>query len=238
MLVLVLQLARIDLATWPPGGSRPELPSTYSIVFHIGIEGGNRTMVMENIKQTFKAYTDPKALLEEKELETNDIVDILKADHARVNAMFVAYETVEEDELKRALVANVIKSLSVHATLEEELVYPMLQSLMEEETLEAHEEHHLVKIAMAELADVCPCSKEAKAKMTVLSEMVRHHVKEEEGELLPRLKTTGVNLEELGSRFKRRRAEIMSHIQKIGELSDETGGGVDRPAAPRFPENT
>ncbi len=182
-------------------------------------------MAMENIEAAYKVYLDPQALLHEVEVKSNNVVDVLNAAHARVSALFTAFESADEN-LKRALCTEIITALSVHANLEEVLIYPILLTLNEDKTREAHEEHHLVKLALAELAELSATSAEAKAKMKVLSEMVKHHIKEEETNLLPMLKETNLNLEELGCRFKTRRDEMLEHIQKVGEKSEETGGGV------------
>ena len=50
---------------------------------------------------------------------------------------------------------------------------------------EAYEEHHVVKLVLAELPGVDPGADNFEAKMTVLKELVAHHVEEEEKEMFP-----------------------------------------------------
>jgi hemerythrin-like domain-containing protein len=50
---------------------------------------------------------------------------------------------------------------------------------------EAYEEHHVVKLVLAELPEVDPNAESFEAKMTVLKELVAHHVEEEEEEMFP-----------------------------------------------------
>jgi hypothetical protein len=83
-----------------------------------------------------------------------------------------------------------------------------------------------LKMALAELADVRINSDSLKAKVTVVRELVRHHVKEEEGELLPALKRTGEDLEELGRRIMKRKQQLLTAVSRGGGI----GKNKDRKA--------
>jgi hemerythrin superfamily protein len=134
-----------------------------------------------------------------------DALTLLKADHRTVEGLFARFEQLGEraHKSKASVVADVIKALSVHASIEEEVFYPEVRSRLadqESQVLEALEEHHIVKWTLNELANMKPTDERFDAKMTVLMESVRHHVKEEEKELFPRVrKGMGRNeLAELG----------------------------------------
>ncbi|MFL5261148.1 MAG: hemerythrin domain-containing protein [Anaeromyxobacteraceae bacterium] len=133
-----------------------------------------------------------------------DAIQLIKNDHAEVDALFVRFEAAhrggdvgEQARLARAIV----RALSIHAAIEEQLVYPSLREAgVEDDVLEALEEHHLVKLTLAELDGLPAEDGRFAAKVRVLIENVRQHVQEEEAELLPRLRRSLSNeqLTELG----------------------------------------
>ena len=116
-------------------------------------------------------------------------VQLIKQDHKAVKGLFRKFERASGAE-KQKLGQQIITELSVHATLEEELIYPALRAQDERTTdqvLEALEEHHVAKATCAELDKMRVDDERYEAKMTVLRESVEHHIEEEEGELLPKL---------------------------------------------------
>ncbi len=122
-----------------------------------------------------------------------DAISLLKADHEAVEAKFAKFEALGPRALKTkaALVADVIEALSVHAAIEEEVLYPAARDRLaddEAQVLEALEEHHVVKWTLSELDGMRPDHERFHAKFTVLMEMVRHHVEEEHDDLFPRLR--------------------------------------------------
>jgi hemerythrin superfamily protein len=119
-----------------------------------------------------------------------DAIQLLTDDHQKVEELFVRFEKAGSGAHKRRqdLVRRISEALSVHASIEEEIFYPAARSSVPDagdEVLEALEEHHLVKVTLAELAVMDPAHERYGAKVTVLIESVRHHVEEEEGELFP-----------------------------------------------------
>jgi iron-sulfur cluster repair protein YtfE (RIC family) len=109
-----------------------------------------------------------------------------------------------------------IEALSVHAFIEEQVLYPAARndvSSAEGDVLEAIEEHHIVKWELQELLDLDPSDETFTAKVTVLAENVRHHVKEEESELFPLLRSNlrKARLQELGSKLEAARAVAPHH---------------------------
>jgi hemerythrin superfamily protein len=120
-----------------------------------------------------------------------DAVSLIKADHRKVEKLFREYEEAGDRayKTKQQLVEQITMELEVHTTIEEETYYPAVEAKAKKDGKEligeAIEEHHLVKITLAELAALSPEDEAYDAKVTVLMENVRHHVKEEEQEMLP-----------------------------------------------------
>jgi hemerythrin superfamily protein len=134
-----------------------------------------------------------------------DALTLLKADHEAVEDKFVKFEELGPRALKSkaALVADVVEALSVHAVVEEELLYPAVRDRLPDEelrVLEALEEHHIVKLMLLELDGMSPEHERFDAKVAVLMENTRHHVKEEEAELFPKVRKsfTRTELADLG----------------------------------------
>ena len=120
-----------------------------------------------------------------------DAITLLKNDHADVEKLFKTYESLGERayKSKQKTVASIIKALSIHAVIEEQVFYPSARSEVDgagDDVLEAIEEHHIVKWVLNELEHLPPTAENYDAKVTVLIENVRHHVKEEEKRALPR----------------------------------------------------
>jgi len=138
-----------------------------------------------------------------------DPVRLLMKQHREVEALFRKVEKTEDADERKALMGQIKQSLELHTLLEEEIFYPALRSLdskkAEEMVLEAYEEHHVVKLVLAELPRVDPKDERFEAKMTVLKELIEHHVEEEEqdkGGLFKLAKKLGKdNLEALGDRM-------------------------------------
>lgn len=126
-------------------------------------------------------------------LESMDAIKLLTQDHRSVERLFKAYERAGDraSKEKQRLASQVIRELSIHASIEEQFLYPTARELSEKlnsQVLEALEEHHLAKATLAELEKMSPSDEGFDAKMTVLMENIRHHVEEEEEDLFPKLK--------------------------------------------------
>jgi iron-sulfur cluster repair protein YtfE (RIC family) len=113
-----------------------------------------------------------------------DAFELLKSDHEKVSKLFEEIESAS-GQGKRKVFAQLKGELDIHAHIEEKILYPALENTEEarEITLEAYEEHKVVKELLAELAAAGTPSDEWDAKLTVLKENVEHHVEEEEGDL-------------------------------------------------------
>ena len=110
-----------------------------------------------------------------------DAIALLKADHRKVEDLFEKFENARSDR-KQALVQEICTELCIHATIEEEIFYPACKGEIEDDDLleESYVEHDGAKVLIAELLDSEPDAEFYDAKVTVLSEMIKHHVKEEE----------------------------------------------------------
>ncbi|MNS36391.1 DNA nickase [compost metagenome] len=118
-----------------------------------------------------------------------DPIELLMADHREVETLFDQFEAVVEASPERAMAIadQIFSALTVHAEVEEKLVYPALKDALDEplDVLAAIEEHHVAKLLVKELKAMTLDDERFEAKLLVLEEMVRNHVEEEERELLP-----------------------------------------------------
>ncbi|MFD8500522.1 hemerythrin domain-containing protein [Amycolatopsis sp. NPDC059657] len=139
---------------------------------------------------------------------STDAIVLLKNDHKTVEKLFKEFEKAGPNAhaTKRKLADSIIEELTVHAFIEEEIFYPAARSAAPDtksHVLESVEEHHVVVWLMSELAGMDPEDERFDAKVTVLTESVRHHVEEEEDEWFPEVrKAMGrKQLQELGQRM-------------------------------------
>lgn len=119
-----------------------------------------------------------------------DAITLLKTDHHTVELLFKRFEQAGKRAhvQKREIVDRIIEELSVHTAIEEQVFYPVARAAVpdtEDIALESLEEHHIVKWLLSELVDMDPAHERFDAKVTVLMENVRHHVKEEENDFFP-----------------------------------------------------
>ncbi len=143
-----------------------------------------------------------------------DAFKLLKQDHEKVAGIFEKLEPTTERALKtrEELFAQLKGELDVHAEVEEQIFYPAIKDAEEthEITLEAYEEHNVVKTLLAELDAEPKDTEEWKAKLTVLKENVEHHVEEEEEEMFPKARKVLDKelVEDLGTRMEEAKAKL------------------------------
>lgn len=142
---------------------------------------------------------------------SNPVLTMLKADHKKVKALFAEFEDATARK-REDLARTAIQDLEVHAELEEALIYPAIRAgIADAEVMnEAKEEHHLVHVLIAELKALEPSDDAFKAKFSVLGELVKHHVKEEEGEMFPRAQKAKIDWEELKAEVMERKEQLMA----------------------------
>jgi len=144
-------------------------------------------------------------------------VTLLKKDHHQVEEWFDEYEQLEDDGEKLALFQQIALALKVHTKLEEEIFYAEERGEVEDDMLdEAQVEHDGAKKLIAEIEAMKPSDDLYDAKVKVLGEYVKHHVKEEEqpGGIFSQAKRGDQDLEEMGERLKARKDELMAQMSK------------------------
>jgi hemerythrin superfamily protein len=139
-----------------------------------------------------------------------DAVAMLKAEHAAVDELFKRFEKSRKDEMKQKLAGEICRELTIHTTIEEEILYPALREALDDEALldEADVEHAGAKELIAKIRAGAAGDSHWDAMVTVLGEYIRHHVKEEHKEMFPKARASGADLKELGARMAARRAEL------------------------------
>ena len=126
-----------------------------------------------------------------KREEFDSPIEMLEADHAKVQALFDKFEAAGErmTKAKQHIVEEVFMALEVHAHVEEEIFYPAVKAIGEKESTkliaESLEEHQVVKTLIEDMRALDPGDAQYAAKFTVLMENVRHHIEEEEDEMFP-----------------------------------------------------
>ncbi|HEU4428625.1 MAG TPA: hemerythrin domain-containing protein [Myxococcota bacterium] len=151
-------------------------------------------------------------------------LSLLKDDHARVKAMFERFERTSAHSAKQDLADRICRELSLHAELEEDVFYPRVrESISDDDVMnEAEVEHTSAKELIAKIEAGSPSDGNFDALVSVLGEYVTHHVREEEGEMFPKVRRSDLDLAVLGEQIQRWKAE---HGEgKKGALASLVGG--------------
>jgi len=154
-----------------------------------------------------------------------DAIALLKADHRKVEDLFESYEKSKSSSVKAKLAQQICMELTIHATIEEEIFYPAVKGQVEDDMLdEAYVEHDGAKMMIGELLAGAPDDQFYDAKVKVLSEEIKHHVKEEEQRdgIFAQAKKAGVDMMELGGQLAARKAELMKQYKASGIPTPQT----------------
>jgi hypothetical protein len=180
-----------------------------------------------------KAARKPSA--QAKSAAQQDAIALLKADHRQVEEWFEQFESTRSDAKKQSLAEKVCQALKVHTQIEEEIFYPAFLEATEDKDThhEAEVEHNGAKKLIAEIEASGPQDDYYDAKMKVLSEMIKHHVKEEEqrGGMFAEAREAGMDLKALGEQLAARKAELMSDSKSGGRAPRRGAVGWAHPAA-------
>jgi hemerythrin superfamily protein len=155
----------------------------------------------------------------------HDALAFLEAEHRAVEELFTAFRKSADDDLERkaALAQRACEELSIHTILEEELLYPAAEEALPDsdkvDVDEAYIEHFLVKTLIAKFETLKAGEKGFDATFKVMSEMVGHHVVEEEEGLFPELRKSKCDLRVLGEKMARRKAELQGKLDAVGSRS-------------------
>src|ERR1700761_9506125 len=151
-------------------------------------------------------------------MPAQDAIALLKADHRKVEELFEKYESARGK--KADIAKKICMELTIHTLIEEEIFYPACREAGVESDMmdEANVEHDGAKVLIGELEAGSPGDDYYDAKVKVLSEEIKHHVKEEEkrGGIFAQAKEKDLDLDALGVQIAARKAEIMSEIQRDG----------------------
>ena len=158
--------------------------------------------------------------------DKKDAVALLKADHRKVEDLFEEFQAATRTDQKKRLATEICTELTIHATIEEEIFYPACNGEVEDDKMdEAYVEHDGAKVLIAEIEAAEPDDDFYDAKVVVLSELIKHHVKEEEEPqkgTFAQAKKAGLDMEALGGRLAARKEELKSQIEANGLPTLET----------------
>jgi hemerythrin superfamily protein len=149
-----------------------------------------------------------------------DALTLLRTDHKNVQGMFDQFEKTRSSDRKQALAEQICNELTVHAQIEEEIFYPAARGAIREKDLiaEATVEHQSAKDLIAQIEGARSKDEMWEAKVKVLGEYIKHHVKEEQNELFPQVRKTKLDTKALGEQMEARKMELM------GEAGGSRGG--------------
>ena len=155
--------------------------------------------------------------------EQMDAIALLKADHRKVEEIFAAFEKATSTAKKQTLAHQACLELKVHTVLEEEIFYPACRGKIEEDLLnEAYVEHDSAKLLINEIEAASPDDEFYDAKVKVLSEMIEHHVEEEEMRsegMFSQARAAGLDMDALADAMRARKMTAMEEFQ-AGKLAE------------------
>jgi Hemerythrin HHE cation binding domain len=158
-----------------------------------------------------------------------DAIALLKADHRKVEELFEKYESTKSSDRKKALAEKICLELTVHTKIEEDVFYPACEGQIDDGLWhEAYVEHDGAKVMVAEIEAGNPGDEFYDAKVKVLSEMIKHHVKEEEKRqegMFAQARDAGLDMEALGERMAAEKKELVAKYK---------AAGLPKPPTPSF----
>jgi hemerythrin superfamily protein len=160
---------------------------------------------------------------DDADYSSGNAIELLITDHENVRRLFDEYEELADDEAdeedRKALADEICAMLTVHSMLEQEVIYPAAREAVDdqEQLDEAEAEHQQIDDLIAEIQEMEPGDESYDEKLTLLSEQVEHHVREEEDELFPMMEASELDLDELGRALAERRAELLEELGYVEE---------------------
>lgn len=169
-----------------------------------------------------------------KRRQSRDALTLLKADHRQVSGWFAQFDKAKSSRRKLELAQKICRALQVHTTIEEEIFYPAFLAATRDKDMhhEAAIEHNAAKQLIAQIENSGPDDDYYDAKVTVLSEMIKHHVKEEEqpGGMFAKARKSKLDLGALGAELQARKTELMNGSGRPAPRSAMFVSLVDNPA--------
>ena len=144
--------------------------------------------------------------------KSQEATALLRSDHQRVSELFAEFAKTRSAAKKMTLVTQICTELSVHAQIEEEIFYPAVKKALNDKLLvpEATIEHATLKSLIAQVKGVAPDGEMYDARIKVLFEYVKHHVKEEQEQMFPKARETKLDMVELGAQLAARKEELLA----------------------------
>jgi hemerythrin-like domain-containing protein len=155
-----------------------------------------------------------------KKQTEQDAITLLMADHKKVKKLFRQFNKLigktSNNKKKASIVDQACFELTIHTQIEEELFYPAVEKILAKQALldEAEVEHASAKYLIAQLKKMKPGDDLYDAKFTVLGEYVKHHIKEEENEMFPKVEKSTLDTAALGEKMAKRKKKLMSDKEK------------------------
>jgi hemerythrin superfamily protein len=147
---------------------------------------------------------------------SQDATALLSSDHRQVEGLFEQFKKARTEERKVELAEKICNALKVHTAIEEEIFYPAFLEATDDEDIhhEAEVEHEGAKKLIAAIEQSGP-DEYFDARLSVLSEMIKHHVNEEEkrGGMFAKARASEMDLEQLGQQLKARKQELMGEVE-------------------------
>lgn len=149
-----------------------------------------------------------------KPVSAMDGLELLKADHDKVKNLFREFEDLkgndDEDERKGELVDQICYELTMHTMIEEEIFYPILRSMIDNDEMmdEADVEHASARELISQLEVMYPGDDHYDATVTVLGEEIAHHIEKEESDMFDAARNAGLDLDDLGEQLAARKDEL------------------------------
>jgi hemerythrin-like domain-containing protein len=165
-----------------------------------------------------------------------DALALLKEDHHRLEDAFRQFEKLDRHDIEacRSLALRVCEALKVHTAIEEDLFYPALREVVDDEEIlnEAAVEHETASMLIEQLENMDADDPNYHATFTVLGEYVGHHIREEESDMFPQAKKN-IDLDALGARMHARRQELLGEGTRPDLARDPLAGPSPLPGRPR-----
>jgi Hemerythrin HHE cation binding domain len=137
-------------------------------------------------------------------------VQMIRQDHRKVEGLFKKFDQAKSNRARKRICDQVIGELEVHTKLEEEIFYPAVrQELGDEEMIEeAEKEHQQAKDIIQELKTMEAEDEQLEEKFAGLVECIKHHVEEEQSEMLPKAEESEMDLAHYGEQMSERKKEL------------------------------
>jgi hypothetical protein len=143
---------------------------------------------------------------------SKDAIALLKADHREVEGWFKQFKATKSEAQRGKLAEKICEALKIHTTIEEEIFYPAFLAATQDRDMhhEAEVEHEGAKRLIAEIEATHPGDDYYEARVSVLSEMIKHHVKEEEqpGGMFAEARKSDMDLDDIGEQLQQRKAQL------------------------------